>query len=238
MSEQRGLKQDYNGRTVEHVLVHDGSGGERPTVMIVPTVMGVSQLELGFAERLSGLGYNALVADLFGKRFTPVVDREEAFGAMNALLADRAALRDRLLSILELTKDQAEVDAGKVAVIGYCFGGLCTLDLARSGADFRGAASFHGLFKQPGLPPNPIKPRVVAFHGWDDPMVPPEDVVALGQELTVAGADWQIHAYGHVGHGFTNPRADQIGIEGVFYHEAAERRSWASLVNFLAEVLA
>ena len=113
MSEQRGLKQDYNGRTVEHVLVHDGSGGERPTVMIVPTVMGVSPLELGFAERLSGLGYNALVADLFGKRFTPVVDREEAFGAMNALLADRAALRDRLLSVLELTKDQVSVHDGQ-----------------------------------------------------------------------------------------------------------------------------
>ena len=62
-------------------------------------------------------------------------------------------------------------------------------------------------------------------------------VVALGNELTAGGADWQIHAYGHVGHGFTNPNAHQIGIEGVFYHEAAERRSWISLVNFLAEVL-
>lgn len=237
MSEQRSLKHEYDGQNVEHVLVHDGSGDARATVMIVPTVMGISQLELGFAERLAGLGYNTLVADLFGKRFTPVVDREEAFGAMNRLLEDRAALRDRLVSILELTKQQTEVDSGKVAVIGYCFGGLCTLDLARSGVDFRGAASFHGLFNQPGLPPNPIKPKVIAFHGWNDPMVPPEDVVALGQELTAAGADWQIHAYGNVGHGFTNPRADQIGIDGVFYHEAAERRSWASLVDFLGEVL-
>ena len=236
MSEQRSLKQDYRGQAVEHVLVQDGSGSARPTVLIIATVMGVSPLELGFTERLVGLGYNAVVADLFGKRFTPVVDREEAFGAMNALLEDRAALRERLVSVLELTKQQAEVDAGKVAVIGYCFGGLCTLDLARSGADFRGAASFHGLFKQPGLPPNPIKPKVVAFHGWNDPMVPPEDVVALGKELTEAGADWQIHCYGRVGHGFTNPRADQIGIEGVFYHEAAARRSWASLETFLAEV--
>ena len=238
MSEQRSLKQDYRGQAVEHVLVHDGSGSARPTVLIIPTVMGVSPLELGFAERLIGLGYNALVVDLFGKRFTPVVDREEAFAAMNGLLADRAALRDRLVSVLDLAKQQAEVDADRVAVIGYCFGGLCTLDLARSGADFRGAASFHGLFKQPGLPPNPIKPKVVAFHGWNDPMVPPEDVVALGKELTEAGADWQIHCYGHVGHGFTNPNADQIGIDGVFYHEAAARRSWASLVSFLGEVFA
>ena len=237
MTEQRSLMQDYEGQTLEHVLARDGNGQARPTVLIIPTVMGVSQLELGFAERLSELGYNSVVADLFGKRFTPVVDREEAFGAMNALLADRAALRDRLISVLELTKQQAEVEAGKIAVIGYCFGGLCTLDLARSGADFRGAASFHGLFKQPGLPKNPIKPKVVAFHGWEDPMVPPEDVVALGKELTEAGADWQIHAYGHVGHGFNNPNASQIGIDGVFYHEAAARRSWANLVDFLGEVL-
>ena len=237
MSEQRSLKQDYQGQAVEHVLVHNGSGTARATVLMIPTVMGVSPLELGFAERLLELGYNAIVGDLFGKRFTPVVDRQEAFGAMNALLADRSALRDRLVSLLALAKDQPEVDGDRVAVIGYCFGGLCTLDLARSGADFRGAASFHGLFKQPGLPANKIKPKVVAYHGWDDPMVPPEDVVALGKELTDGGADWQIHCYGNVGHGFTNPNASQIGIDGVFYHEAAARRSWASLVGFLGEVL-
>ena len=75
-----------------------------------------------------------------------------------------------------------------------------------------------------------------AYHGWDDPMVPPAAVVALGQELTEAGADWQIHAYGHVGHGFTNPRASDLGIDGVDYDEAAARRSWASLVNFLDEL--
>ena len=236
MSEQRRLEQDFRGQPIEHVLVHDGSGDARPTVLIIPTVMGVSPLELGFAERLVGLGYNAVVADLFGRRFTPVVDREVAFAAMNALLEDRAALRDRLIAVLDLTKQQDQVETRKVAVIGYCFGGLCTLDLARSGAEFRGAASFHGLFKPPGLAPNRIQAKVVAFHGWNDPMVPPEDVVALGKELTEAGADWQIHCYGHVGHGFTNPNATQLGIEGVFYHEAAARRSWASLVAFLGEV--
>ena len=97
-------------------------------------------------------------------------------------------------------------------------------------------ASFHGLFDPPGLPPQPIKAKVVAYHGWDDPMVPPDAVVALGKELSEGGADWQIHAYGHVGHGFTNPRASDLGIDGVHYDEAAARRSWASLVNFLDEL--
>jgi dienelactone hydrolase len=103
--------------------------------------------------------------------------------------------------------------------------------------DVAGVAAFHGLFDPPRLPPVPIKAKVAAYHGWDDPMVPPEAVVALGKELTDGGADWQIHAYGHVGHGFTNPNAHQLGIAGVAYNEAAARRSWASLENFLAEVL-
>jgi dienelactone hydrolase len=121
-------------------------------------------------------------------------------------------------------------------VIGYCFGGQCALDVARAGADVAGVASFHGLFDPCGLPPQQIKAKVLAMHGWDDPMVPPEAVEALGKELTECGADWQIHAYGHVGHGFTNPNASQLGIKGVEFNEAAARRSWASLVNYLAEL--
>ena len=237
MSEQKPLKQEYEGQTLEHVIVHDGTGRVLPTVIIIPTVMGVQPLEIGFAERLVELGYHVLVADLFGRRFTAGVDREAAFAAMGQLRADRAALRDRLLAIVEEVRKREHVDAGKIAVIGYCFGGQCALDVARAGADVAGVASFHGLFDPPGLPAQPIKAKVAAYHGWDDPMVPPEAVVALGRELTEGGADWQIHAYGHVGHGFTNPNVGQLGIAGVFYHEVAEQRSWASLVNFLAETL-
>ena len=237
MSEQRDLTQAYGGQTLTHVIVHDGTGRTLPAVLIIPTVMGVQPLEIGFAEKLNALGYHAVIADLFGRRFTPSVDKEAAFAAMGELRADRAALRDRLLAILEEARKRPHVQNDKVAVIGYCFGGQCALDVARSGADVAGVAAFHGLFDPPGLPPQPIKAKVAAYHGWDDPMVPPEAVVALGQELTAGAADWQIHAYGHVGHGFTNPRAHEIGIAGVAYNEVAARRSWASLVNFLAEVL-
>ena len=237
MSEQIELTRAYGDQTLTHVIVHDDTGRVLPTVIIIPTVMGVQPLELGFAEKLVALGYHAVVADLFGRRFTPGVDKEAAFAAMGELRADRAALRERLLEILEEVRKRDHVQKDKVAVIGYCFGGQCALDVARSGADVAGVAAFHGLFDPCGLPPQPIKAKVAAYHGWDDPMVPPEAVVALGQELTAAGADWQIHAYGHVGHGFTNPKAHEIGIEGVFYHEAAARRSWASLVNFLGEIL-
>ena len=212
------------------------AGSPAPAVLIFPTVMGVSDLEREFAVRLNALGYGAMIADLVGTA-TRGQPRDAMFGHMGRLKGDRAALLRRLQALLGSMTAQDEVAGSRVAVIGYCFGGLCALDLARSGADIAGAASFHGLFDPPGLPPQKIKAKVLAMHGWNDPMVPPEAVVALAAELTEAGADWQVHAYGHTGHGFTNPNAHQIGIEGVAYQEAAARRSWAALEDFLAECL-
>ena len=129
-----------------------------PGVILFPTVMGVTDLERGFAERLVGLGYSALIADLYGARFTPA-DREAAFAAMNALRGDRAALRDRLLAVLGEAMAQDEIDDERIAAIGFCFGGQCALDLARSGAEIAGVASFHGLFDPPGLEPRRSRPR-------------------------------------------------------------------------------
>jgi dienelactone hydrolase len=236
MNEQ-AVRHEFRGEALESVFVGTG-GGSRATLICFPTVMGVTDLELGFARELAGRGYQVLVADLFGRRFTPGTDREEAFAAMTRLRSDRVALRDRLLSVLDTATAQPGVDGRRIAAIGYCFGGQCALDLARSGAGIAGAASFHGLFDPPGLPPQPIKAKVIAFHGWDDPMVPPEAVVALGRELTEGGADWQIHAYGNTSHGFTNPNASSIGVPGVDYNRVAADRSWAALNNFLDELFA
>jgi dienelactone hydrolase len=235
MSKERDIPLEFEGEQLEHVFVGRRDGEARPTVILIPTVMGVSDLEIGFGKQLVELGYNALVADLFGKKFRGA-PRDTMFGEMNRLKPDRAALLRRLQAILSQARGLDEVEGGSLVIAGYCFGGMCALDLARSGADITAAVSFHGLFDPPGLPEQKIKAKVVAFHGWDDPMVPPDAVVALGQELTAAGSDWQIHAYGHVGHGFTNPKAHEIGIEGVFYHQLAAERSWTSFINLLEEL--
>jgi dienelactone hydrolase len=237
MSKDRAITHSFEGEQLESVFVGRRDGQARPTLILIPTVMGVSDLEIGFGRQLVELGYNALVADLFGKEFHGA-PRDTMFGEMNRLKSDRAALLRRLEHVLELTRGQPEVQAGQIAVAGYCFGGMCALDLARSGAEISAAISFHGLFDPPGLPARKYKTKVAAFHGWDDPMVPPERVVALGQELTEAGADWQIHAYGHVGHGFTNPHASKLQIEGVAYNALAAERSWTSFINLLEELFA
>lgn len=229
------VPHSFAGEMLEHVWLPAGDDA-RGTVIIVPTVMGVSDLERSFGERLNGWGFHAFIADTFGKQFRGA-PRDVMFGELTRLRGDRAALKDRLLAILDAARQQQGVDAGKIAAIGFCFGGQCVLDLARTGTDVLGVASFHGLFDPPGLPANPITAKVVAYHGWDDPMVSPDHVVALGRELTEAGADWQIHAYGHAGHGFTNPKAtSEIGIPGVEFNAAANRRSWQALEDFLGEL--
>jgi dienelactone hydrolase len=237
MSKDRAVPHEFEGEQLESVFVGRRDNQPRPAVILIPTVMGVSDLEIGFARQLVELGYNAFVADIFGKAFRGAA-RDTMFGEMNRLKADREALRRRLLSVVELVRGMGEVQNGQIVVAGYCFGGLCALDVARAGANIAASVSFHGLFDPPALPPQKIGAKVVAFHGWDDPMVPPEKVVALGKELTEAGSDWQIHAYGHVGHGFTNPNASELGIEGVRYNALAAERSWTSFINLLEELFA
>ena len=237
MSRDRAIGHEFEGEELESVFVGRRDGQARPTVILIPTVMGVSDLELAFGRQLVELGYNAFVADLFGKKFRGS-PRDTMFGEMDRLKGDREALRRRLQSVLDLVHGLDEVHDRQIVVAGYRFGGMCALDLARSGAEIAAAVSFHGLFDPPGLAPGKIRAKVVAFHGWDDPMVPPEKVVALGQELTEAGSDWQIHAYGNVAHGFTNPKASDLQIDGVRYNALAAERSWTSFINLLEELFA
>jgi dienelactone hydrolase len=226
------IEREVESDQFEHMLVSEAAK-PRPSVLIFPTIMGRSELELGFARRLAESGYAALVADLYGREHIGR-PREECRTLMMALLGDRALLRDRLLAVLETARAQPEADGARVAAIGFCFGGLCALDLARCGAEVAGVASFHGLLKPPPLPAAPISSRVIVFHGWADPMAPPADVAALAAELTAAGADWQIHAYGGVMHGFTNPKANDREA-GILYDACAARRSWTSLGSFLGD---
>jgi dienelactone hydrolase len=235
MTRETPVGLDFEGEELEGVLVSRRDSARRPGVIIFPTVMGVSDLELGFARQLVHLGYTGFVADLFGKKFRGA-DRDTMMGELKRLRGDRASLGRRLLAVLDSVRELDAVEAYRIVAIGYCFGGQCALDLARSGAEIDGAVSFHGLLDPPGLGPRPIKAKVLVFHGWDDPMATPDAVVALGEELTNAGADWQIHAFGNVKHGFTNPKAAALQIPGVQHNELAAERSWTALINFLEEL--
>ena len=236
---------------VRETMVYDGPGGPfegvvayddevetaRPGVLVVPNVLGQKESDNVVAERLAALGYVAFACDVFGQGRRKTRESADMAEYMNEMLADRAQLRDRLAAGLAVLTGMSRVAPGKVAAIGYCFGGLCVLDLARSGQDVLGVVSFHGVYGRPDYAnAQPIRAKVLVAHGWDDPLGPPDAVVGLAAELTEGGADWQLHAYGHAGHAFTDAGTKESGRPGFGYEEKADRRSWQAMKDFLAEL--
>ena len=218
-----------------YVAWDESSHDSRPGVLISHAWSGRSEFEEGKAAQLAELGYVGFALDLYGKGVKGG-DPEQNRALMQPLLDDREMLQRRMHLALDNIRKQKEVDDERVAAMGFCFGGLCVLDLARTGADILGAASFHGLFSPPGnTEGKEISAKVLVMHGWDDPMAAPDQALALADELTAAGADWQIHAYGNTVHAFTNPAANDVE-HGTVYDANADRRSWQSLQLFLAEI--
>ncbi len=215
----------------------DAIEGLRPVVLIHHAWGGRDEFVAGKAVKLAELGYLAFATDMYGKGVRGS-SPEENGRLMAPFMQDRARLQTRLLAALAAVKLMPWADSGKIAAIGFCFGGLCALDLARTGADLRGVVSFHGLLVAPDNIPDPkIKAKVLVLHGHDDPMVPPDQVLALQTELTKAGADWQVHTYGGTMHAFTNPVANDSAF-GTVYQPIADQRSWRAMQNFFEEIFA
>ncbi len=216
-------------------LVRDTSlTAPAPGVLVVHTWAGCGPFEQHKAADLAQLGYVALAVDMYGEG-TVGSGPDENAKLMAPLIQNRGLLQRRVRSGLDALKSSGWVDPHRTAAIGFCFGGLCVLDLARTGAEFQGAISFHGLLDPPGnLEDHRVVPKVLVLHGWDDPMATPEAVSALAAELTRGSADWQIHAYGRTMHAFTNPAANDPA-RGTVYDAQADRRSWRAMADFLEE---
>jgi dienelactone hydrolase len=237
MTTAKTIDYSLEGKPHEGLLVFDETNdGPRPTVLSFHAWDGRSDAHDAFAHRLAALGWNAFSVDLYGKGVTGKTT-EECQALMNPLVSDRARLRALLLGAVSAAAALPEVDESRLAAIGFCFGGLCVLDLARAGAPLKGVASFHGLFIPPGLPlVTPIGPKVIAFHGWADPMATPDSVVAFGEEFTAAGADWQLHGFGGAMHAFMAEGANMPEM-GILYDAKVAKRAWDGLADFLDEVL-
>ncbi len=236
--ERQTIIYDGPGGPFEGVAAFDSTAsGPRPGVLIIPNVLGEKEQDRVTAERIAALGYVGLVADLYGQGKRTTRESPDPAIYMNALNADRPLLRDRLLASLAALHALPQVDAARTAAIGYCFGGKSVIDLARAGGDVRGVVALHGIFDPPGYEyPTPIKPKLLICHGWDDPLAPPKAVTGLAAELTAAGADWQILGFGGAGHGFTDASLKDSTRPGFGYDANADRRSWAAMTTFLAEL--
>lgn len=213
------------------------SQAHRAVVLVIHAWCGQDDFARSKADMLARLGYIGFAIDVYGKGrrgSTP----EESSKLMTPWASDRGALRARLLASVAAARSIEGADPSRIAAIGFCFGGLCALDLARANAPgLRAAVAFHGLFMPPNLGAQaPITARVLALHGYDDPMATPDAMVGFANEMTAARADWQVVAYGATGHAFTNPHAhDQAN--GMFYRELIADRAFRAMENLLAEAL-
>ena len=212
-------------------------GKEFPAVIVAHTWAGRDRFVEDKAEMLASMGYLGFALDMYGDGFIGSSNDENS-SRMQPLLDDRKELALRVSAAYARVKEILGVDHSKIAIIGYCFGGLVALDLARTGVDLRGSASFHGFLNCPGEEASkPISAKVLAMHGMQDPMVGDDQLESFYQEMTEKNVDWQLHIYGTSMHAFTNPMADSPDF-GAVYSKEADRRSWVLLTDFLEEIFA
>lgn len=225
------------GGPFESMAVHDPAAGTRPGLLLFPNFLGTKEWDFAKAEELAAMGFKVLVVDYYGqgKRASGMGD-PNAMKYMEELTADRAAMRDRLIDALAELKKLPGVDAANCGAIGFCLGGKCVLDLARGGADIKAGVSFHGIYDAPPFPNAQIKAKLLVCHGWNDPLCPPEATIALANELTEGGVDWQLIAYGHTGHAFTANEVPLDENRTFGFQPDTNRRSWQAMKDFFTEV--
>jgi dienelactone hydrolase len=226
----------HAGFALEGYLAHpDAIQTALPALLVVHDWSGCNAYAKQQAEYAASLGYVGFAVDMYGHgQVGETVAEKQAL--MAPLIADRAFLQERIQAALQTVMALDYVDLKRIAIVGFCFGGLCALDLARSGADIRGAISVHGLLHHaPNLASKRIHAKVLVLHGYDDPMVTPNDVNVFCQEMTEAGVDWQMHIFGQTQHAFTNPQAHDKSM-GTVYNELSSSRARVYIDDFLADI--
>jgi dienelactone hydrolase len=205
-----------------YLAYDDAIKGKRPGVMVV--------------NELAELGYIAFAADIYGKGVRPK-DHDEAARVSGIYFKDRSLMRARAQAGLQILKNHKLTDKNHLAAMGYCFGGTTVLELARSGADISGVASFHGNLSTPHPEDaKNIKAKVLVFQGSEDPFVPQEVVLSFQDEMRKAGVDWQMVIFGGAVHSFTVPEAGNDPSKGMAYNEKADKRSWEMMKLFFKEI--
>jgi len=231
------VEYTHEGTTLEaHVAYDESIKGKRPGILIFHAWRGRDAFVCEKAELMAQLGYVGFALDVYGKGVLGSGPEENA-KLMEPLVSNRNFLRERMQVGIQAIQNHPVLDSNRIGAMGFCFGGLCALDLARAGVPLKGVVSFHGqLTGAEGIKNAPIQAKVLVLHGHDDPMVPPEQVLDFEKEMTEAEADWQVHAYGKTVHAFTNPEANDPE-RGTVYSPSAEKRSMQAMQNFFEEVL-
>ncbi|MBV54046.1 MAG: carboxymethylenebutenolidase [Coxiellaceae bacterium] len=226
------LTQTTHHQTFLHFISHPEHSPAKGIVLLAPTWAGRDTFLCNKADELTQLGYIGIALDLYGDG-TVGQSNEENNQLMSPLMSNRKQLHAILLGAVETIKNQPFAKHLSLAAIGFCFGGLCVLDLARINAEVTGVVSFHGLLSPPeNLTTEEIKPMVLTLHGYQDPMATPAQLQAFQEEMLTHNANWEVCSYGQALHAFTNPSANDPEF-GTVYHAEISERAWQRMNSFL-----
>lgn len=234
MSEFEEVHYRHGDTTLTGLLARP-AGPPRAAVVIFPTIMNIAPNVLRRMPMLTEAGYLAFMADHYGE---PVADRAAAHALGTALRADVGHYRGRITAAVETLAAHPARGNLPMAAIGYCMGGQAVLEAARINLPLQAVASFHGILSTDAPATAPIAPRILVCHGDADPLAPRDEVLAFEEEMDRAGANWHLHVYSGVKHGFTDPEADSHGIDALGYNASADRQSWAATMSLFDEVFA
>jgi len=234
---------EHAGVKLEGWLAYDDAktaAGKLPGVLVVPEWWGLNDYPKGRAGQLAQLGYVAFVADMYGAGVT-TTDPKKA-GELAGQFYGKPLMAERAQAGLDQLLKTGLADASRIAAIGYCFGGAVAQALAYTGAPLAGIVSFHGsLIPASAEAAAKNKAKFLICHGAVDPFTSAEAVAAFKKSLDDGKFDYQFISYAGAVHAFTNPDADKAaaaGLNGVGYNAAADRRSWAHMNGFFAEIFA
>jgi dienelactone hydrolase len=221
---------------VGFLAVDDAKSGKRPGVIVAHEGGGLADHAKNSARKLAEAGYVAFALDYYGGG-KPLEDMSQVMGRIGAWMADPTGIRARAHAALEVLTAQPETDTGRLAGIGYCFGGTTVLEMARAGEPLKAVVGFHsGLGTAKPAEAGAVKAKVLVQIGADDPIIPPEQRAAFEAEMKAAGVDWRMLVYGGAGHSFTNPASSGLGRPGFAYDKSADERSWRAMLDLFGEV--
>lgn len=237
---EENVTYNSNGTVLNGFLVYDASNtSQRPAVLVVHEWWGLNEYVRTRAKQLAMLGYIALAVDMFGNGNT-AANPQEAMKLAGPFYQNPNLTRERLQAAIDKIKTYDQTDTGRIAAIGYCYGGFVVLNAAKLGADLDGVVVFHGGLAGAPVRKDLLKSKILVCHGESDGFIPQQEIDAFKKSMDSIGADYTFKSYPDATHAFTNPDASETGKKHnlpIQYNAAADSASWNHMKDFLGKVL-
>lgn len=236
---RRDIDYRHGDTAMRGLLLAPAGAAELPAVVLIHDAFGLGDDMIAIAEKLAVRGLAVFAADVWGDRRTP--DEQSEIGPLiGSMAGDRPEWQGRIAAAHRVAAEQPEVDADSIALLGYCFGGSSALEFLRTGGRVRGVIAIHpglDLLEHDWSSAAASGSQVYVAVGSIDPMATREQRLQLEDDLTAAGAEWEIDVYSHTTHAFTSLRSRNSPRPELFdYHPRNAARAWQATTRALDEL--